>query len=118
MTFRTSIDIEAPPERVWEILMDVERWPEWSPTMTKVKLREDGELRVGSSARIKQPRLLRATWRVTELTPGRQFTWASSSPGVTTVAGHVISPLQGGGTRAESDLTQTGPFAAVAGLLL
>src|SRR5690242_2704258 len=51
MTYRTAIDIDAPVERVWEVLMDVERWPDWSPTMTSVERLEPGMLRPGSSAR-------------------------------------------------------------------
>ncbi|REA06150.1 SRPBCC domain-containing protein [Haloferax sp. Atlit-6N] len=29
----TSIDIDAPPERVWETLVDFDRYPEWNPFM-------------------------------------------------------------------------------------
>jgi uncharacterized membrane protein len=32
----TTIDIEAPVEQVWEVLREVERWPEWAPTVTSV----------------------------------------------------------------------------------
>jgi uncharacterized membrane protein len=32
----SSIDIEAPVEQVWEVLREVERWPEWAPTVTSV----------------------------------------------------------------------------------
>ncbi len=30
-TLKHSLEIEAPPERVWEILMDFDRYPEWNP---------------------------------------------------------------------------------------
>jgi uncharacterized membrane protein len=33
----TKIDVEAPVERVWELLREVERWPEWAPTVTSVR---------------------------------------------------------------------------------
>ena len=33
----TTIDIEAPVEQVWEVLREVERWPEWAPTVTSVR---------------------------------------------------------------------------------
>jgi len=28
---KTEIEIAAPPEKVWDILMDFDKWQEWSP---------------------------------------------------------------------------------------
>ncbi|MFC5971190.1 SRPBCC family protein [Halomarina salina] len=39
----TSVDIDAPPEAVWEVLMDVERYEEWNPFMTIEKRPVAGE---------------------------------------------------------------------------
>jgi uncharacterized membrane protein len=114
MTYRTAIDIDAPVERVWAVLMDVERWPDWSPTMTSVERLEPGMLRPGSSARIKQPRLPLAVWRVTELVPHRSFTWSAHARGVTTVARHVVAVREEGGTRALGEIDQYGPLALLA----
>ncbi|WP_254837642.1 SRPBCC family protein [Natronomonas marina] len=30
-------DIAAPADRVWELLVDTERWPEWGPTVAAVE---------------------------------------------------------------------------------
>ena len=116
MTYRDAIDIDAPPERVWEVLTDVERWPEWSPTMTTVTRLETGIFRTGSNTRIMQPKLPEAMWRVSALVPQQSFTWTSRSRGVTTEAKHVVVAREGGGSRAESHVRQSGPMAWLARL--
>ena len=115
MTYRTTIDIDAPLERVWDVLMDVERWPEWSPTMTSVERLEPGMFRPGSSARIKQPRLPEAIWRVTELVPQKTFTWTSriragSPPSRVTSSPRATRAAPGLAARS----TSTGPLALLA----
>jgi uncharacterized membrane protein len=95
-TFKTTIQISAPADRVWDAMIDVERWPEWTSSVTSVKKLKDTPLDVGSRVRIRQPRLLTAVWKVTKLDAGRGFTWVSRSPGVQTVASHIVEPAEQG----------------------
>ncbi len=88
--FEHAIAIGAPPERVWEILVDVERWPARIPTVDRVERLDDGPLTVGARTRLAQPKLPEAVWTVVELTPGTAFSWSSTSPGVRIVASHVV----------------------------
>jgi uncharacterized membrane protein len=116
LTFQTSIEIEAPTEIVWGVIRDVERWPEWTPTVTSVRRLDSGLLIVGSRARIRQPRLPRADWRVTVLEDGRGFTWVSASPGVRVTAHHWVE-ARAGGSRATLSVAFAGLFGSLVGRL-
>ena len=86
--FVITVEVPAPPPLVWSVMADVERWPEWTPSISRVKRLSHGPLQVGSRARIYQPKLPPASWRVTELNPGVSFTWVSLAPGVRVTARH------------------------------
>ena len=105
--FDISIDIAAPPSKVWTVMADVERWPEWTPTVTQVQRLDRGSLTVGSRLRIHQPRLPPAVWQVSELQEGRSFTWINRSPAVRITAKHSVEPLANG-ARAKLSLNFAG----------
>jgi uncharacterized protein YndB with AHSA1/START domain len=98
MRIEQSLEIKAPADIVWSVTTDVERWPEWTPTMLSVQRLEAGAFQIGSSARVKQPQLAKAIWRVTSLTPGKQFTWETQNRGMRMVATHEVVPIAGGCT--------------------
>ena len=97
--YSTSIEIAAPPETVWAVMIDVERWPEWTDSIARVERRDHGPLASGSRVVIRQPKLPPATWQVTEVDQGRSFSWISRAPGVLVTARHEIAPA-GSGSRA------------------
>ena len=109
--FCVTIDIQAPPERVIAVLRDVEKWPEWTPTVSSAQRLDQGPFRVGSKARVLQPKLRPATWEVTEL-DDRSFTWITRNPGLLTVAEHMAEPLEKG-SRVTLALTFSGFLAPV-----
>jgi uncharacterized protein YndB with AHSA1/START domain len=117
MNYQTSIAIDAPPEQVWTVLTDVERWPEWTASMTSVSLIGGAGLAVGSKARIKQPKMPTLVWEVTELEPGQAFTWKAVSAGVTTLAVHRLTTDHQGGVTVSLGVEQRGLLAGLVGLL-
>jgi uncharacterized membrane protein len=117
MEQRTSIDVAASPERVWEVLSDVEHWPEWTDSVRSVRSLDPGALAVGSRVEISQPRIPTGTYTVTALEPGRAFTWEQRQPGSTVCAHHACSPLPDGGTRVELTVVMSGAAGAVVGRL-
>jgi uncharacterized membrane protein len=95
-TVSVTVTIDAPPEKVFAVLCDVERWPEWTATMSSVQRLESGPFGVGSRARVLQPRLRAAVWQVTGYENQRNFTWSTRSPGLRMTAGHLIAPQDQG----------------------
>ena len=114
--FETSRHINAPPQRVWEVLIDVARWPEWTPTILAVTRLDDGPFHVGSRARIRQPKLPTALWEVTEIVDGSEFIWEAKGPGMKTTARHQVVPDLTG-SQVTLSIEQTGPVGAVAALV-
>jgi uncharacterized membrane protein len=119
MRHEVSITVDAPADLVWHTVRDVEKWSEWTPTITEIRLHGGGELRQGSVATVRQPKQPAREWTVTEVTGGRSFTWTSTGPGLRFSAGHTVTAVQGEEGRATVELTFSvaGPLAPVAGLL-
>jgi uncharacterized membrane protein len=116
MEYRTSIEIDAPPETVWGVLTDLERWPEWTKSIQRIAVVDGSPLTPGAKIRIKQPRLPAAVWEVTELEPDRVFTWEATSAGVTTIGDHRLSITAAKRVVADLSIRQTGTLAWLIGL--
>lgn len=94
--FSITVEIPASMEVVWQVMANVERWPEWTPSVRKLKLLTPGPLRIGSRVRIHQPGFPPAWWKVMELEPGSGFIWESVAPGLRITARHWIEPMDDG----------------------
>jgi uncharacterized membrane protein len=105
------ISIDAPAPHVWSVFTDVERWPEWTASVSSVDIVEGNGVEVGAIARIKQPRLPRMDWQVTDVVPGVSWQWASRSPGITTIASHTLTATAAGTTLVEQSIEHRGMFA-------
>jgi uncharacterized membrane protein len=117
MHFETGTEIAAPREHVWATLVDVERWHEWTRSVTSIELLTGAPLSASSRLRIKQPRLKALEWSVTEFVPNEVFTWTSSTFGITSVGSHRITAGPDDRVTVTLALHQTGFLAPLIGLL-
>jgi uncharacterized membrane protein len=108
--FRETVTVDAPVAEVGRVLHEVERWPSWTVSMSRVTRLGPGPLAVGERVRVKQPRLPAGTWTVTALDPSG-FTWTSASPGVRSTGDHWAQDAGGGRSTVTLALTMSGPLA-------
>ncbi|MEO6124379.1 MAG: SRPBCC family protein [Ilumatobacteraceae bacterium] len=96
MESTNELIIQAPVEVVWGLTEHVEGWPAISPTMQSVQRLDNGPMRVGSTARVKQPAQRPAVWTVTEFVPDKRFAWTSTVWSVQMKATHELQPVPSG----------------------
>ncbi len=77
-SFATTIDIRGDAGAIWTILCDVQRWPEWNTTVTKV----EGECRPGGTVTVRTKLNPGRTFPVSvrEFTPPSRMSWGSGMP--------------------------------------
>jgi uncharacterized membrane protein len=109
----TTVDIEAPPDRIWKTLRDLEHWSEWTSTITSIRRLDSGPFAVGSRAIVHQPKLLPARWQVTNVEEGCGFTWITAGPGLLVTARHYIE-----GTDSGSRVVLSLDFSGILGPLV
>jgi uncharacterized membrane protein len=103
MRFERSIDIDAPQQRVWDVLTDLEAWPQRIETVDTVEVLTAPPLGVGGRVRLKQPKLPEGVWELTVWDAPSYFEWMQKMTGTTTVAGHRVEAI--GGDRSRLTLT-------------
>jgi uncharacterized protein YndB with AHSA1/START domain len=108
-----DIDVKAPPELVWKLLVDAENWSRYFPAEDQVRiLTGEPELALGTRYRrvtVGFPMSL----IVTECVPGRRLAWSTTVDGDETGSsayhGWVITPTAEG-CHLLTEETQQGPW--------
>lgn len=72
---RSQIEIEAPAERVWQVLTDFAAYPEWNPFIRRVSGRPEVEEQLVVRMRPSGTRGLTFRPTVTRVEPNRQLHW-------------------------------------------
>ncbi|OBB92633.1 SRPBCC family protein [Mycobacterium sp. 852002-40037_SCH5390672] len=118
MLTEDSVEIDAPPQLVWDVFTDVEHWPDWTPSVTSLVGLDGSSLAAGRRFAIKQPGMSKLVWAVTELDPGASWTWVQRSPGARATARHDVIARPGGRTLVRQRLDQRGVLGALVGRLM
>jgi uncharacterized protein YndB with AHSA1/START domain len=118
MITQSSVQIDAPASLVWDVFSDVERWPEWTASITRLVALDGPGIAVGKRFEIKQPRMPKLVWQVTDVVPGASWTWVQKSPGGSAVAHHDVVASDENHTLVRQEIDQQGPVGAVLGRLM
>lgn len=121
---RTSIEIAAPPEQVWDVIMDPHRLDDWVTIHRKLGAVSDDPLRDGSS--MEQTLCLRGAnfkvhWRVVELEPPHVAVMEGKGPARSTASIRDELTAIDGGTRFDYTnefKAPMGPLGSAASRLL
>jgi hypothetical protein len=113
--FETSIDIDAPQGRVWDVVSAVEAWPERIETVDAVELLTPAPLGTGGRVRLRQPKLPEGIWVITTWDAPSFFEWTQKASGVTNVAGHRVAALEDGRSRLTLTLEMRGLLIPILG---
>lgn len=108
-----DIDVEAPPEMAWKLLVDAEHWSSYFPPENQVKiLSGEPELVLGTKW-TRQTVGIPTSLVVTEFVPMTRISWATTVDGDDTGSsayhGWVITPTETG-CHVLSEETQQGPY--------
>ena len=115
MYFEKSIEIDAPQQRVWDVLSDIAAWPQRIETVDSVELLTPAPITQGSRVRLKQPKLSEGTWDITVWDAPSYFEWTQKASGVTNVAGHRVEALGEGRARLTLTLDMRGLLIPIFG---
>ena len=110
MRIEHTIEIDAPVKRVWELTLDVESWPQLSPTFTSVERLDAGSIAAAVAHAAMAWRELEVSRDLSRLPPAplgmTAGTWVSVAA-VTAVAGIAALFALGSGERAERPRART-----------
>ena len=104
---RCETIIDAPTERVWELLSQPQRWEQFASDVRDVRL-DDGVVEGG-----------RFTWRngraklssrFAVVNPGRELTWTGTALGSKAVHRHLLTPANDDQTRLATEESMAGPL--------
>ncbi len=94
MTLSVHRVIAAPPQAAWDILVDLDAWPRWGPSINHAELDDPYQhLTSGATGVVQTALLVRVPFVITEFDPGRCWAWKVAGIPATW---HRVDPEDGG----------------------
>lgn len=114
-----SVDIKAPPQVVWDIIVQAETWPSWYKGATNVRVlnASDGKLKADSAFNW-QTMGQDFTSKIYEFDPPYRLSWESRKSTIQGYHAWLIVPTASGGVRLISDESMNGFLASMQALFL
>ena len=94
---RAEAIVDAPPERVWELLTDFSQLAQWSPELMRMVPMKTGGLRVGQwylGINRRKAIIWPSRSVVSDVDPGRRLVWDTKSSGAQWI--WELEPVEGG----------------------
>lgn len=102
-----EIDIDAPIDRVWDVLVDLPSWPRFDPNFSDVKI--ESTVSVGTKASFKISGFpIQGTFAVVQ--PNQELTWVGKSLWTKAIDRHVVKAISGNVTRLYIEESLSGVF--------
>jgi carbon monoxide dehydrogenase subunit G len=98
MRFESSIEINAPTEKVWALIDKLEEWPQWMPSIRKIERISEKPLTVGSQLSvIAKVGALTVTllMTITEFVPERKVVMEGKGLGTKLTRFYTLEPVNG-----------------------
>ncbi len=98
LKFSSSVEIDAPPEKVWALVNEFEEWPQWIPSIKKIEKLSEGALGEGSQIRVTAKSIItvRLLMTITEFVPGRHAVLQGKALGTRMTRYYAFEPVNGG----------------------
>ena len=91
MVFTVDRLIAAPPSAAWNVLVDLEAWPHWGPTVSAARLDSPHKrLSRGATGIVRTSLGFSVPFVVTEFEPGRHWAWKVAGVPATS---HRVEPV-------------------------
>lgn len=91
---RVDRRIAAGTEKVWDLLTDLDQWPQWGPSVRRAELRDGGTvLTAGARGTVWTTAGVALPFTVTDFVPGRRWDWSVAGVAAT---GHEVAAIPGG----------------------
>ena len=104
--FNVERKITAPPSAAWRLLVDLDAWPKWGPSVDSARLDPPHtELALGATGTVRTSWGVSLPFVITEFEPGRLWSWTVAGVPATR---HWVEPSGGGAGEGARDDTQGG----------